>query len=105
MAEDAVNTAVKLGNLVSSNGCVTKHLTLMGGDDWDPASSAILSQRYIRMKKSSSGKIVPGAFGTAVTKHLSHSYGSYCHQVAAIAQVCTSTHHFIQENIFGRKYM
>ena len=88
MSEDAVNIAMKLGNFNSLNGCVTKHLTLMGGDDWDPALFAILSQKYIRMKRSSSGKIVPGAFGTAVAKHLSRSYGSFCHQVAAIAQVC-----------------
>lgn len=86
MAEDAVSEAVKLGNLTTANACVTKDLVLVGGDDWDPALFTVLSQQYIRMKKSYGGKIVPGAMDTPVAKHLAHSYGGLCQRVATIAQ-------------------
>lgn len=86
MAEDAVNEAIKLGKLEPANGCVTKDLVLAGGEDWDPALFTVLSQQYVRMKKSYGGKIVPGAMDTPVAKHLSHSYGTLCQRVAAIAQ-------------------
>ncbi|KAH9325362.1 hypothetical protein KI387_005540 [Taxus chinensis] len=86
MAEDAVNAAVKVGKLSPSNSCVTAHLHIIGGDDWDPASFTKLAQQYIRMKKTYSGKIVPGAMDTAVAKHLAHAYGSMAERVALIAQ-------------------
>ncbi|MCO5579436.1 hypothetical protein L7F22_033291 [Adiantum nelumboides] len=86
MAEDAVSEAIKLGNLTPANGCITKDLVLLGGDDWDPALFTVLSQQYVRMKKSYGGKVVPGAMDTPVAKHLAHSYGGLCQRVATIAQ-------------------
>ncbi|KAI5071319.1 hypothetical protein GOP47_0013570 [Adiantum capillus-veneris] len=86
MAEDAVSIAIKLGSLTPANGCVTKDLVLLGGDEWDPALFTVLSQQYLRMKKSYGGKIVPGAMDTPVAKHLAHSYGGLCQRVATIAQ-------------------
>ncbi|GJN36864.1 hypothetical protein PR202_gb25763 [Eleusine coracana subsp. coracana] len=38
MAEDAVNAAVRSGNLKPDNGCVTDNLHIIGGYGWDPAS-------------------------------------------------------------------
>ncbi|MCO5589340.1 hypothetical protein L7F22_043306 [Adiantum nelumboides] len=86
MAEDAVSEAIKLGNLTPANSCVTKDLVLLGGDEWDPALFTVLSQQYVRMKKSYGGKVVPGAMDTPVAKHLAHSYGGLCQRVATIAQ-------------------
>lgn len=86
MAEDAVDEAIKNGGLTPTNGCITKDLVLMGGEDWDPSSFTILAQQYIRMKKTHGGKIVPGAMDTSAAKHLSHSYGVLALRVATIAQ-------------------
>lgn len=88
MAEDAVNLAIKSGKLNPSNSCVTQNLRIVGGDSYDPASFTILAQQYVRMKKTTSGKIVPGAMDSAVAKHLSHAYGTMAEKVAIIAQVC-----------------
>ena len=38
------------------------------------------------MKKTHSGKIVPGTMDTAVAKHLAHAYGYMVERVAFIAQ-------------------
>ena len=92
MAEDAVNAAITYGGLSPSNSCVTKELRLIGGEEWDPALFTVLSQNYVRMKKSYGGKIVPGVMDTSVAKHLSHSYGGLANRVAEIAQVCN---HFL----------
>ncbi|KAF3434010.1 hypothetical protein FNV43_RR25113 [Rhamnella rubrinervis] len=86
MAEDAVNAAIKSGKLSPSNECVTDKLRISGGDGWDPASFTVLAQQYVRMKKSSGGKVVPGVMDTAAAKHLSHAYGTLAERVAAIAQ-------------------
>lgn len=86
MAEDAVNTAIKSGNLSPTSSCVTHNLPLIGGDGWDPASFTVLAQQYVRMKKTHSGKVVPGVMDTAVAKHLSHAYGTLAEKVATIAQ-------------------
>lgn len=86
MAEDATNAAIKVGKLKPSNNCVTAHLHVIGGDNWDPASFTKLAQQYVRMKKTYSGKIVPGVMDTAVAKHLAHAYGSMAERVALIAQ-------------------
>ncbi|KAK9913189.1 hypothetical protein M0R45_037013 [Rubus argutus] len=86
MAEDAVNAAIKSGKLTPENECVTSKLQIVGGDGWDPASFTVLAQQYRRMKKSHGGKIVPGVMDTAAAKHLSHAYGTFAEQVAAIAQ-------------------
>ncbi|CAN6461396.1 unnamed protein product [Victoria cruziana] len=86
MAEDAVNLAIKSGKLNPSNSCVTQNLRIVGGDSYDPASFTILAQQYVRMKKTTSGKIVPGAMDSAVAKHLSHAYGTMAEKVAIIAQ-------------------
>ena len=87
MAEDAVDLAIKSGNLSSASKCVTYNLQLIGADGWDPASFTILAQQYKRMKTSYGGKVVPGAMDTAAAKHLSHAYGIFAERVAAIAQV------------------
>jgi glycerol-3-phosphate dehydrogenase len=88
MAEDAVNAAIRSGNLKPANGCVTDHLHIVGGYGWDPASFTVLAQNYKRMKKTYGGKVIPGAMDSAVSKHLSHAYGTLAERVAAIAQVC-----------------
>ncbi|CAL5322304.1 unnamed protein product [Camellia sinensis] len=86
MAEDAVDTAIKSGKLSPTNKCLTYNLHLIGGDGYDPASFTVLAQQYVRMKKSYSGKVVPGVMDTATAKHLSHAYGTLAERVAAIAQ-------------------
>ncbi|GLT64237.1 hypothetical protein SLA2020_367430 [Shorea laevis] len=86
MAEDAVNAAIKSGKLSPTSNCLTHNLRLIGGDGWDPASFTVLAQQYVRMKKTHSGKVVPGVMDTAAAKHLSHAYGTLAERVAAIAQ-------------------
>ncbi|KAI5062327.1 hypothetical protein GOP47_0022866 [Adiantum capillus-veneris] len=86
MAEDAVNLAIKVGSLTPTNGCITKDLALCGGSNWDPAFFTLLAQQFVRMKKTRSGKVFPGAMDTSVAQHLSHSYGSLAQRVAIIAQ-------------------
>ncbi|XP_039819076.1 glycerol-3-phosphate dehydrogenase SDP6, mitochondrial isoform X3 [Panicum virgatum] len=86
MAEDAVNAAVRSGNLKPANSCVTDNLQIVGGYGWDPASFTVLAQNYKRMKKTYGGKVIPGAMDSAVSKHLSHAYGTLAEQVASIAQ-------------------
>lgn len=87
MAEDAVNAAIKSGKLVPSNECLTHNLRLVGGDGWELSSFTIVAQQYVRMKKSYSGKVVPGVMDSAAAKHLSHAYGTKAERVATIAQV------------------
>lgn len=86
MAEDAVDAAIKSGKLKPDNSCVTDHLHIVGGDGWDPASFTVLAQQYVRMKKTHGGKVIPGVMDSAVSKHLSHAYGTLAVRVAAIAQ-------------------
>lgn len=86
MAEDAVDAAIKSGKLNPINECLTQKLRIVGGEGWDPASFTVLAQQYIRMKKSHSGKVVPGVMDTAAAKHLSHAYGTMAEKVAIIAQ-------------------
>ncbi|KAL0907637.1 hypothetical protein M5K25_022056 [Dendrobium thyrsiflorum] len=86
MAEDAVNAAVRSGKLSPSNGCVTENLCIVGGDGWEPASFTTLAQYYTRMKKTHGGKVIPGIMDSAISKHLSHAYGTSAERVAIIAQ-------------------
>ncbi|CAL9069202.1 glycerol-3-phosphate dehydrogenase SDP6, mitochondrial-like [Musa acuminata AAA Group] len=86
MAEDAVDAAIRSGKLNPANGCVTDNLHLVGGYGWDPASFTFLAQHYVRMKRTHSGKVIPGVMDSAISKHLSHAYGTLAEQVAAIAQ-------------------
>ncbi|KAI0493693.1 hypothetical protein KFK09_023817 [Dendrobium nobile] len=86
MAEDAVNAAVRSGKLSPSNGCVTENLCIVGGDGWEPASFTTLAQYYTRMKKTHGGKVIPGIMDSAISKHLSHAYGTSAERVALIAQ-------------------
>lgn len=97
MAEDAVNAAIKSGKLSPTSKCVTQDLRILGGDGWDPSSFTVLAQQYVRMKKTFSGKVVPGVMDTAVAKHLSRAYGTMAERVAAIAQVGLSCYnlHFV----------
>ena len=60
MEKDAVNAAIKVGNLSPSNDCVTAHLKIVGGDQWDPVSFTELAQQYVHMKETHLGIIVPG---------------------------------------------
>ena len=85
MAEDAVNAAIKVGKLSPSNDCVTAHLKIVGGDQWDPVSFTELAQQYVHMKKTHSGKIFPGKMDTVVSKHLAHAYSYMVETVALIA--------------------
>lgn len=87
MAEDAVNAAIKSGKLSPSNPCVTHNLRILGGDGWESSSFTVISQQYVRMKKSYGGKTVPAVMDTAAAKHLSHAYGTRAEWVANIAQV------------------
>ncbi|XP_054785307.1 glycerol-3-phosphate dehydrogenase SDP6, mitochondrial isoform X2 [Prosopis cineraria] len=87
MAEDAVDTAIKSGKLNAASRCLTSNLRLVGGEGWDPAHFTIIAQQYMRMKRTHSGKIVPGVMDTASAKHLSHAYGILAERVAAIAQI------------------
>jgi glycerol-3-phosphate dehydrogenase len=87
MAEDAVNAAIKVGSLQSSNDCITQNLALIGADGYEPSSFTVLTQQYVRMKQTYGGKVVPGAFDTAAAQHLVHSYGGMAQRVALIAQV------------------
>lgn len=86
MAEDAVNAAIKSGSLQPGQVCLTHELPLMGAYGWDPAAFTVLSQTYLRMKRSYGGKIVPGAMDSAAAKHLVDSYGGLAPRVAQIAQ-------------------
>ncbi|XP_058084283.1 glycerol-3-phosphate dehydrogenase SDP6, mitochondrial [Magnolia sinica] len=86
MAEDAVDAAIKSGKLNPSNGCVTNRLRIVGGDGWHPALFTVLAQQYIRMKKTHSGKVVPGVMDSAAAKHLARAYGTLAERVAMIAQ-------------------
>ncbi|KAJ8766056.1 hypothetical protein K2173_020572 [Erythroxylum novogranatense] len=86
MAEDAVNEAIKSGNLCPKNGCLTQNLRLIGGDGWQPSNFTVLAQQYVRMKRTYGGKVVPGVMDTAAAKHLSHAYGTLAERVATIAQ-------------------
>nr|XP_027188496.1 glycerol-3-phosphate dehydrogenase SDP6, mitochondrial-like isoform X2 [Cicer arietinum] len=86
MAEDAVNAAIKAGKLITTCGCVTNNLRIVGGEGWDPASFTVLTQQYVRMKLTHGGKVVPGVMDTAAAKHLSHAYGTLGERVATIAQ-------------------
>lgn len=52
----------------------TTYRSIIGGDQWDPASFTKLAQQYLRMKKTASGKIVLGKTGTVVAQHLAHAY-------------------------------
>uniref|UniRef100_A0A7N0TLZ7 Glycerol-3-phosphate dehydrogenase n=1 Tax=Kalanchoe fedtschenkoi TaxID=63787 RepID=A0A7N0TLZ7_KALFE len=86
MAEDTVDTAVKSAKLKPNNPCLTNYLRLIGGDGWEPSSFTVLAQEYMRMKRSFSGKVVPGVMDTAAAKHLSQAYGTLAKHVASIAQ-------------------
>lgn len=67
MAEDVVDAAIKSGKLTpTSNGCMTQNLQIVGGDGFDPASFTVLAQQYVRMKKTSGGKVVPGVMDSSV---------------------------------------
>ncbi|EFJ11162.1 hypothetical protein SELMODRAFT_183439 [Selaginella moellendorffii] len=86
MAQDAVDAAIKSGNLPPTNACVTRDLPLIGGEGYDPSCFAIIAQQYVRMKRTYGGKIIPGAMDTAAAKHLASAYGGMAHRVALIAQ-------------------
>ncbi|XP_044509283.1 glycerol-3-phosphate dehydrogenase SDP6, mitochondrial-like isoform X2 [Mangifera indica] len=88
MAEDAVNAAIKSGKLSPSSGCLTHNLRLIGGGGWERSHFTVLAQQYVRMKRTSGGKVVPGVMDTAAAKHLSHAYGTLAEKVATIAQYC-----------------
>lgn len=85
MAEYAVDAAIKSGKL-KANECVTHNLILTGGYGWDPANFTVIAQQYVRMKKTSDGRVVPGVMDTAVAKHLSQAYGTLAERVASICQ-------------------
>ncbi|KNA07170.1 hypothetical protein SOVF_174370 [Spinacia oleracea] len=85
MAEDAVDAAIKSGKL-KADECKTHNLILTGGYGWDPANFTVIAQQYVRTKKTSDGRTVPGVMDTAVAKHLSQAYGTLAERVASISQ-------------------
>ncbi|KAF6141418.1 hypothetical protein GIB67_021234 [Kingdonia uniflora] len=87
MAEDAVDAAIKHGELHPLNGCATAELQLLGAHGWDPSLFVVLAQSYVRSKKTRDGSIVPGTMDASIAKHLSCAYGSMAKHVATIAQV------------------
>ncbi|CAI9091155.1 OLC1v1026102C2 [Oldenlandia corymbosa var. corymbosa] len=86
MAEDALDAAIKSGKLNPTNKCLTYNIQLMGAEGWEPASFTVLAQQYVRMKRTYTGKVVPGVMDTNAAKHLSHAYGTRAVHVAGIAQ-------------------
>ncbi|KAL4191738.1 hypothetical protein AMTRI_Chr07g31360 [Amborella trichopoda] len=86
MAEDAVDAAIKHGNLSPLGGCVTANLPIIGAYGWEASSFIAIAQNFLRMKVTRDGKTVPGTMDTLIAKHLSRAYGSMAMHVAAIAQ-------------------
>ncbi|KAI3913817.1 hypothetical protein MKW92_025424 [Papaver armeniacum] len=86
MAEDAVNAAIKHGELNPLRRCVTADLAIVGAEGWKPSAFVEMAQSYVRRKQTRDGKVVPGALGTSIAKHLSCAYGSMATHVASIAQ-------------------
>ncbi|ERM95211.1 hypothetical protein AMTR_s00009p00266730 [Amborella trichopoda] len=86
MAEDAVDAAIKHGNLSPLGGCVTANLPIIGAYGWEASSFIAIAQNFLRMKVTRDGKTVPGTMDTPIAKHLSRAYGSMAMHVAAIAQ-------------------
>jgi len=79
MAEDAVNEAVKVGNLEPERGCCTAGLKLNGAVRWSATTFTEVAQNYVVPHR-------PGAIDTKVAKHLSHSYGDRARQITRIAE-------------------
>ncbi|KAG8036305.1 hypothetical protein GUJ93_ZPchr0187g16419 [Zizania palustris] len=90
MAADAVNTAIRSGNLKPANGCVTDHLHILGGYGWDPSSFTVLAQNYKRMKKTNGGKVIPGTMDSAVSNIFHMHMELWLHEWLPIAQVHSS---------------
>lgn len=74
MAEDTVNTAIKIGGLKPQYGCQTKKLKVLGAEDWEPAFFTVLTQNY--SLKDSSGKVTYSSIPSDIAEHLSRSYGT-----------------------------
>lgn len=87
MAEDAVDAAIKHGDLNPLRPCATADLAIVGAEGWKPSAFVELAQSVVRRKQTREGKVVPGALDTSIAKHLSCAYGSMATQVASIAQV------------------
>ncbi|QEU58759.1 Gut2 [Kluyveromyces lactis] len=61
MAEETIDEVVKVGQF-NSKPCVTKKLKLVGGENWNPNLSALLSQKY--------------HLSSAMSEHLANNYGT-----------------------------
>ena len=61
MAQETIDEVVKVGQF-SSKPCITKQLKLVGGENWNPNLSALLSQHY--------------QLSSAMAEHLANNYGT-----------------------------
>ncbi|KAJ4844075.1 Glycerol-3-phosphate dehydrogenase sdp6, mitochondrial [Turnera subulata] len=76
MAEDAVDAVIKSGKLTPANWSLAHNLRLLGADGWEPSPFTVFAQKYVRMKRTYGGKVVPGVMDTATAKHLCIWYES-----------------------------
>lgn len=61
MAEETINEVVKVGKF-NTTPCITKKLRLVGGENWNPNLSALLSQQY--------------QLSSVMAEHLANNYGT-----------------------------
>jgi len=87
MAQNVVDKAIEVGSLKPLRGCQTKHLKLLGAENWDESFFAVIAQNYRRMKTSKvdhSKSLV--RISSDIANHLSHSYGIRAERVAMLAE-------------------
>ena len=80
MAEDAIDTAVRVGGLeAKARPCATARLQLVGAAGWSPALFTEVAQGYRVPHRA-------GAIDTRVAKHLASAYGGRAREVTALAE-------------------
>lgn len=85
MAEEAVDLAIKQGNFQEVSPCVTEHIQLTGGDDYDRSSLVLLTKYFIDVGEGSKGRFQQ--VEPMVARHLATSYGDRAPEVLKIAGV------------------
>lgn len=89
MAEETVDTVVKVGGFTNAGKCITHRFPLIGGENWDKAFFAVISQNYMRMKTSKNKASKEKGLvriSSDIALHLSEAYGTRALKVAQIAQ-------------------
>lgn len=78
MAQDTVDTVVKVGELKHAKKCQTQRFALVGGENWDKSFFTIIAQDYMRMKTSKRSANQKGLvrISSDIAQHLSRSYGT-----------------------------